>query len=794
MYNLPIAGLQEECPLLNESTTMLLTKLQCDNQLLRYNIEKLLSEKDASSQSFKDIQSWECAAGKEFRDEGMLHLLPSFQTGNLKQPLNPEMISLHGNTISTQQHTSENGNQYEDEVKNISEQYSQGNMRRVPFDESSENKTPIKYEDENVKLPSGMKAGSVPFDSSSGYVTVADHEDEFGTENVPDIEISGNSVPDFIDHVDDVRFVQFRDHNGVAKTPVELNDVRNVAESSVLFSEHEAVENFLFAIKDKEIFAESSVKDEEVTQPAIQVKDKGFAFPVQDKDAFLDHTVSTHFSGGDGTPKVNRNVNNLQPEMIQDTYDLEEYNIKVIKSTLKLLQRQFEEDTVSPGTGSVLSSSVALVTKLEQSLVLLQNAITQCRVQKSEFCAQFQKRMEVSVSKLKKTAEGLVDDIDEQMYKLLTKIVRKLKKCKGNLQDKWCHLRKKYDCENDAICNWLHRSVFLDCEKSDRQTKRKLDQFSSKGPHKLNEKVVRSTSNNNEKGSDIPNNVLKIHVVKDKHDIFKSVDSDADQKNSIHYTMTQAEYRPDSQVLQSSISEDRMSDKVIINHDSLNKQHLEANIPLTVSKAFEKSGGQEQYMSELYKEWKHDNQGTFKSHFNEKEKKKYENKHKNVPQSKTCWQTYNGKNFCQKFVNNQQLLHSKKFKDKYIECGHENNQWCEKINWNSQINDKDKKYYNKRETKHSLHDEIKYRPSVILEGVMSWALVDTNTPKQNVSGDWMFKMANGRAEQRRLEHRSDWLFDRADARKLRRERHRVTDNWYFQRARGREYCRYYPFF
>jgi hypothetical protein len=451
---------------------------------------------------------------------------------------------------------------------------------------------------------------------------------------------------------------------------------------------------------------------------------------------------------------------------------------------------------VSPDTGSILSS-VALATELEQSLIHLQNTITQCEVQKSDFCAHFQKRMEVSVSKLKETAEELVDDIDEQMYKLLTRIVRKLNKCKGKLQDKWCHLTNKYDCESDAICNWLHSSILLDCKESDRQTKRKLNHFSSKGPDKLNEKFVRSTSDGNEKGTDVPNNILKIHIVKEEYDGFKSVDSDtatdADQKKSIHYTLTQAEYQPDSRVLQSNINEDHISDKVIINHDSSNEQHLEMNVPMTVSKAFEKSSGQEQYMSELYKGWKHDNQGTFKKHFNEKKKNKYENKHRNVPQSKTCRQTYNGKTVCQKFKNNQQLLHSQKFKDKYIECGHEDNQWCEKRNWKNQINDKDKKEYKKQETKHSLHDKNKYhRQSVILEGATSWVLVDTSTPKQNVSSDWMLKMANARAEQRRLEHRSDWLFDRADARKLKRERHHVTGNWYFQRARGREYCRYYP--
>jgi hypothetical protein len=792
MYNLSISGLQEECPLLNESATVLLTKLQCDNQLLRYKIEKLLSEKDGALHSFKDIQSWECGAGTKFKNQGKLHLLPSFQAGILKQALNSEMNTLHGSTIGSQRHTSENSNRYEDEVRNVAKKYSDGHFRGVPFVESSEYVTAIKCEDENaVKQSSGMKVGNVPFDASSEYVMLAEDEDALGAVNVPDIEISRDSVNDFTDHVDDGTFLQFRDHDGITDAPVALSDARNVAESSVLSTGNEAVVNFLFVTKDEEDFAESSVKDDGVAQPAVQVKDEVFAFSVRDRDGVLDHTVSTHFPGGDSAVKVNGNVNYLQSKMIQDMYDWEEYNVKVIKSTLKLLQTQFEDNIMSPDTGSILSSSVALATELEQSLVHLQNSITQCKVQKSDLCAHFQKRMELSVSKLKETAEGLVDDIDEQMYKLLKRIARKLKKCRGNLQDKWCHLTNKYSCESDAVCNWLNSSVLLDCKESDRQTKRKLNQFSYEGSDKLNAKVVRSTSDKKKKGTDVPSNNLKINIMKEEYDGFKSVDSDtasdADQKNIIHYTLTQAEHQPDSRVLQSSVNEDH---EVIINHDSLNEQHLEMNIPMTVSKAFEKPSGQEQYMSELYKEWKHDSQGTFKTHFSKKEKNKYENKHKNVPWSKTCQQTYNGETGCQKFKNDQQFLHSQKFKGVYFECGHEDNQWCAKRNWKNEINNKDKKEYKKQEVEHSLHDKNKYhRQSVILEGV---TLVNTGNPKQNVSGDWLLKMANARAEHRWLEHRSDWLFDRADARKLKRQRHHVAGNWYFQRARGREYCRYYP--
>jgi hypothetical protein len=806
MYKLSISGLQEECPLLNESATMLLTKLQHDTRLLRYKIETLLSEKDAASHPLKYIEAWECGVDTKFKNEGILHLPPSFQAGILKQPLNSDMTNLQGNMImlDCQQYTPENRNQYEDEARNV-KKYPAGSVRRVPFGKSSEYETPIQNKDESVvKKPSDMKLESVPFDLSSEYITSTENEDEsvvkvpsdmkmesvpvdvsseyvmsaenedaVGAMNVPDIEISRNSVTYFTDRVEDVTFVQFRDHDGVAKTHVELSDVKNVAE-------HEAVANVPFVIKDETNYVESCVKDDGVAQPTVQVKDKVSAFSVRDRDASLDHTVSTHFPEGDGVTEVNRNMDNLQPDLKQETYDWEEHNIKIIKSTLKLLQTPFDEYIISPDINSFFSFAVALASELEQSLVHLQKIITHCELQKTDFCAQFQKKMDVSVSKMKETAEGLVDDIDEHLYKLLTKIVQKLKKCKVNLQDKWCHFTNRYDCENDAVCNWLHSSVLLDCKESDRKTKWKLKHFLSKGPDKLHEKVLRSTSGENEKQTDVPQNILKNNIAKEEYDGFESVDlstgSDADQKNSIR--------NADDLVLTPIIPDDRF----FIDHDFLNEQHLERNIPMTVSKAFEKYSGQEQYMSKLYGDSKHDNQDAFKSCFSGKEKNKYENKHKNLPETRTCQHT-----ICQKFKNNQQVLHSQKFKNKYTKHDHGENQWYEKRHLKNQINDKDKKEYKKQQTKHSLHDKNKnHKEPIIFEEVASSVLVDTSTPKQNVSGKWMLKMANSRAEQRRLEHRSDWLFERADARKLERERHRVTSSWYFQRARGREYCRYHP--
>lgn len=107
---------------------------------------------------------------------------------------------------------------------------------------------------------------------------------------------------------------------------------------------------------------------------------------------------------------------------------------------------------------------------------------------------------------------------------------------------------------------------------------------------------------------------------------------------------------------------------------------------------------------------------------------------------------------------------------------------------------KTRKCLKKLERTHSWQDENKHhKQPLILEQSASWVVVDTTIQKQNnMSGDWVFKMADNRAEHRRMEHKSDWLFDRADARKLKRERQHVTGNWYFERARGRAYCRFHP--
>lgn len=781
IYNLSISGLQEECPLSNESVTTLLTKLQHDNQLLRYKIEKLLSEKDAACHSFQNIQSWE--ADTKLRTEGILHLHPSLQAGILKQPLNLEIAGLHGDMIGSQQYMADNRNQYEGEVRNVAKQSSVGSEGKVQFVEHSGYVTPIKYEDENVaKTLSDGKAGSVTFDLNSEYLILADHEDALHAVNVLDVE--RNKVADF---TDEMTFVQFRDNDDVIKSSAELNNEGNVAGSSIHIKEHETVADFPFMINGERDFSESAIKDDRVAQPPVQIKNKVFVVP--EKDVFLDHTVNIHSSGGYSSEGPNRNVDSLQAEVTHKTYNWEENNIEIIKSTVKLLQAQFD-DVMSHDTGSVLPSTVALVAELEQSLFHLQDSITQCEVQRSEFCAQLQKRMKVSVVKLKEMAEKLVDDIDEQLYKLLSRIAQKLKKFKGNLQDKWCHLAHKHDSKNDAIYSWLHSSLLLECKESERQTKRKFKEFSSEEPSKLREKFVRGASNEYDKGMNEPN-IFKIQNTEEECNGFKSGDSNTaseeGQRSGIQYTVTQTEY-----VMQSHGNKEHARDKVIMNHDNLNEEHFKMN---TVPEALEKSNGEEQYVSELHKNWKHDNQGTFKNHFNEEEKNKPENKHKNVPLAKTCWQTHNGKTVCKKFKNNQQFLRSQKFREQYVSQSLRDNHSHEKKNSKSQFSDKDKKEPKKLHTKRSWRDENKHRKqSLILEQGASWVVVDTSIPKQsNRSGDWVSKMADGRAEHRRLERRSDWLFDRADARKLKRERQHVIGNWYFERARGRAYCRFHPY-
>ncbi|PNF15860.1 hypothetical protein B7P43_G07975 [Cryptotermes secundus] len=668
----------------------------------------------------------------------------------------------------------DNRNQYEGEVRNIAKQSSEG---RVQSGEHSGYVTPIKFEDENVaKKQSDGQAGSVTFDLNSEYVILADHEDAV-------LDVERNRVADF---TDDVIFVQFRDNDGVIKSSAELNNEANVAGSSVHIKEHETVADFPFLMNAERDFSDSAVKDDQVAQPPVRVKNKVFALP--EKDDFLDHTVNIHPSVGYSSEGPNRNVDALQAEVTHKTYDWEENNMEIIKSTVKLLQAQFN-DVLSHDAESVLPSSVALVAEIEQSLFHLQDSISQCEVQRSDFCAQLQERMKVSVVKLKEMTERLVDDIDEQLYKLLSRITRKLKKFKRNLQDKWCHLAHQHDSKNDAIYGWLHSSLLLECKESQRQTKRKFREFSSEEPSKLSEMFVMGTSDEKVKGMDEPN-IFKIQNMEEECNGIKNGDSNTaseeGQRSGIQYTVTQTEY-----VMQSHINKELAPDKVIMIHDNLNEEHFKMN---TVPKAFEKSNGEEQYMSELHKNWKHDNQGTFKNHFNEEEKNKPENKDKNVPLAKTCWQTHNGKTVCKKFKNNQQFLRSQKFKEQHVTQSLRDNHSHEKKNLKSQFNDKDKKAPKKLQTKRRWQDENKHhKQSLILEQGASWVMVDTSIPKQsNISGDWVLKMADSRAEHRRLEHKSDWLFDRADARKLKREKQHITGNWYFERARGRVDCHFHP--
>lgn len=770
-----ISGLQEERPLLNESSTTLLTKLQHDNQMLRYKVQKLLSELDAASRLFQNTQPQE--AGSEFRNEGVLQLHSSLQDDILKQPLNLEIVGLHGDVIGSQQYMADNRNEFEDAVKNAAKQSSLLGEGKVPFGEHSRYVTPIKYEDENVAktLPDG-KVESVTFDINSEYLILADYEDALNAMNVSDVV--RNSVADCTDHVDDVTVVQLRDNGGVIRSSAELNNEGIIAGSSVHIKEHKIAADIPFMVN----FLEYAIKDGRDTQPPIQVKEKVFARP--EKDAFFDHTVNIHSSEEYSTEGPNKNVGSKQAKVVYETYDGEENNIQIIKSTVKLLQAQFED--MSHGTGSVLPC-VALATELEQNLFRLQDSITQCEVQKSDFCAQLKKGMKVSVVKLKEMAERLVDDIDEQLYKLLSRIVRKLKKFKENLQDNWCHMAHKYVSKNDAVYNWLHSSVLLECKESKRHTKKKkFKEFSFKEPSRLKGKFVRSTSDGNYKGMDEPN-IFKIHNTGGGYNGFKSGDSitasEEGQRSGMQYILTQTDY-----VIQSHINEKHVPDKVIVNHDNLNEEHFK----ITVPEAFEKSKDEEQYMSELHTIWKHDNQGTFKNHFNEEEKNKSVNKHKNVPLANTCWQTYNGKTVCKRFKNNQ-FLHSEKLKDQYDAQSHRDNNCYEKKNLKSQCNDKNEKEYKKIKIKHNWQDESKHLKHLILEQDASWDRVDTSGPKHNnISGDWVLKMGNSRAMHRKLERKSDWLFERADARKMQRERQHVTGNWYFERAHGRAYCRFHP--
>ena len=730
-----------------------------------------MSENDAAARLIEQIRDKECGTDTKFRNEGALHLHPSLRVDIHENPLNLEISGYHTTLIGSQQHTTDSGNHDEDEVRNIVKQSPVLGVGRALVDENSEYVTLIKYEEETAVKPTtdGEKERATS-EPSSEYDILTNPKNPQTPANMQHVE--RNSVSDFTDHVDSVGFEQFMAHDSSAK----FSDEVNADKSYNLLNKKKAVAEFPFVMNDEKNAHGSSVKNDGVTHPLGQVMEKGFVFPIKDGDV-LEHTLTTDSSGGDTILEVNRNVDSLQPEVIEETYDWKENNIEVIKSTLKLLQAEYD-DVAPTDTGRMLSSSIALATEVEQSLVHLQDTITECEVQKTDFCAQFQKRVEVSVSKLKETAEGLVDDIDEQLYKLVSTIVRKLKKLKGKLQDKWCHLTDKYDYDSDAIYNWLHSSVLLECKESDKQTRRKFNQFAAKERNKLNDKFVRSTSDENQEGTHVPD-ISKSRNAKEEYD-FKSVDSntasEVDQKNI--------------PVREFHVSNKQKPKKVSVNHDSLSEQHFKINAPVTVPKESGKSTGQEQYMSKAQKYLKHDSGGTFKRHFNGKEKNEHEDERRSVPQSKTCWQTHSGKAVCHKCKISQPHLHSKGLKGQ----GCEDNHWYEKKKWKNQFNDKKTREYKNHETENNWHNQYKHhKQSVILEQGVSWILDDTNTLKQNnLSGDWMLKMANNRAERRKLERRSDWVFDRAAARKLKREEQHLTDNWYFERAHGRQYCRYHP--
>lgn len=146
-------GLQEECPFLNESTTNLLTKLQHDNQLLQYKIDRLMSENNAAARLIEQIRNKECRTDTKFRNEGTLHLHPSLQVGIHENPLNLEISGYHATLIESQQHTSDSRNQDDDEVRNIVKQSPVLGVGRALVDENSEYVTLIKYEEETAVKP-----------------------------------------------------------------------------------------------------------------------------------------------------------------------------------------------------------------------------------------------------------------------------------------------------------------------------------------------------------------------------------------------------------------------------------------------------------------------------------------------------------------------------------------------------------------------------------------------------------------------------------------------------------------
>ncbi|XP_066994098.2 golgin subfamily A member 6-like protein 7 [Anabrus simplex] len=77
-------------------------------------------------------------------------------------------------------------------------------------------------------------------------------------------------------------------------------------------------------------------------------------------------------------------------------------------------------------------------------------------------------------------------------------------------------------------------------------------------------------------------------------------------------------------------------------------------------------------------------------------------------------------------------------------------------------------------------------------GQAAWSMDDNGYRFTNTSGDWLIKRYEARARQRDDDQKSDWLFERAMARKMKREEDREKGRWYFQRARSRETCRVEP--
>ncbi|XP_049837159.1 uncharacterized protein LOC126281887 [Schistocerca gregaria] len=101
-----------------------------------------------------------------------------------------------------------------------------------------------------------------------------------------------------------------------------------------------------------------------------------------------------------------------------------------------------------------------------------------------------------------------------------------------------------------------------------------------------------------------------------------------------------------------------------------------------------------------------------------------------------------------------------------------------------------KKQYHYKEEKHfksKLYDTRKKNT----HNIYKWNK-DEDYRHSNMSGDWVIDMSRARAESRENEHKSDWLFERAYARKAKRNGKwdmNNWNNWYFQRAEGRKSCR-----